>query len=265
VDERNTNFTMADAFYAEFAKSAGISVKQLRTWTARTSFDSKFLHLAGGRVSCEEVALLCAPVMKKLSDLPAEGILPFAYESLSAGLYPYSGAPRADKGQKSALKFYLAVLSRLLDLERESAFDPLLDFLPVTEEEIAASPIANQCALFSETIKKCNYRELLRMAARSCRSTRRDIRSACATSRYIRRGRPRARAARGRSSGWGGVAVRTISANSAAAARIHSGFRICTTTIPGNGSRTRASRKLRILPRTIQPGIWSLKTCRSNL
>ncbi|HQQ41195.1 MAG TPA: hypothetical protein PLR57_06770, partial [Clostridia bacterium] len=160
MDERNTNFTMADAFYAEFAKSAGISVKQLRTWTARTSFDSKFLHLAGGRVSCEEVAGLCAPVMKKLSDLPAEGILPFAYESLSAGLYPYSGAPRADKGQKSALKFYLAVLSRLLDLERESAFDPLLDFLPVTEEEIAASPIANQCALFSETIKKCNYREL---------------------------------------------------------------------------------------------------------
>lgn len=163
MDERNTNFTMADAFYAEFAKSAGISVKQLRTWTARTSFDSKFLHLAGGRTSCEAVAGLCAPVMKKLSDLPAEGILPFAYESLSAGLYPYSGAPRADKGQKSALRFYLAVLSRLLDLERESAFDPLLDFLPVTEEEIAASPIADQCALFNETIKKCNYRELLRI------------------------------------------------------------------------------------------------------
>ena len=40
MDERNTNFTMADAFYAEFAKSAGISVKQLRTWTARTSLGS---------------------------------------------------------------------------------------------------------------------------------------------------------------------------------------------------------------------------------
>ncbi|MEN6340486.1 MAG: HD domain-containing protein, partial [Clostridiaceae bacterium] len=163
MDERNTNFTMADAFYAEFAKSAGISVKQLRSWTARTSFDSKFLHLCGGRVSCEAAANLCAPVMKRMSELPEEGILPFAYESLSAGLYPYSGAPRADKGQKSALKFYLSVLSRLLDIERENAFDPLLDCLPVTEEEVGKSPIADQCALFSDTIKKSNYRELLRI------------------------------------------------------------------------------------------------------
>ncbi len=154
---------MADAYYAEFAKSAGVSVKQLRAWTTKTNFGGEFLRICGNRVSCAEVASLCEPVWKRLSDLPEEGILPFAYESLSAGLYPYSGAPRSSKALKGALKFYFTVLSRLLDLERESAFDPLLDYRPVTQEEIGSSLIAEQCIRFADVVKKSGYRELLRI------------------------------------------------------------------------------------------------------
>ena len=163
MDERIQNPALADALYAEFAKSAGVTLKQLRAWTARTGFETKFLSACGKRVSCEAAAAFCEPVMKRMCDLPPEGILPFAYESISVGLYPYSGAPHADKGQKSALRFYLAVLSRLLDAERENAFDPLLDYQPVTNEEAAKSPIAEQYVRFSETMKKSGYRELLRI------------------------------------------------------------------------------------------------------
>ncbi|HRX58714.1 MAG TPA: hypothetical protein P5075_08080 [Eubacteriales bacterium] len=163
MNERSTDIGTAEAFYAEFAKSAGVSVRQLRAWTARTDFSQGFMRIYGGRVSCEAVATLCEPVIKRLNGMPEEGILPFAYESLSAGLYPYSGAPKTDKAKKSALRFYIAVLAKLLDAERENAFDPLLDYLPVTEEEIEKSPIAEQCRLFSETVKKSGYRELLRI------------------------------------------------------------------------------------------------------
>lgn len=163
MDERSTDFGTAEAFYAEFARSAGIPVRQLRAWAARAGFGEGFARICGGRVSCAEVAALCEPVVKRVGGMPEEGMLPFAYESLSAGLYPYSGAPKTDKAKKSALRFYLSVLGKLLDAERERAFDPLLDYRPVTEEEIEKSPIAAQCRVFSETVKRSGYRELLRI------------------------------------------------------------------------------------------------------
>ena len=152
-----------DAHYAEFARSIGVSVKQLRAWTAKTKFDTEFLAQFGHRVSCTAVAAFCEPVIKRFGELPTEGLLPYTYEALSAGLYPYSGAPRSTKGQKIAQKFYLSVLSRLLDAEREQAFDPLLDYLPVTEEELEQSAVRAQCVVFSDVMRKSNYRELLRI------------------------------------------------------------------------------------------------------
>jgi nicotinic acid mononucleotide adenylyltransferase len=163
MDERNKNTGMADAFYTEFAKSAGVTLRQFRAWTAKTSFAKEFTRLCGNRVSCAEVAALCKPVLIKLDGLPEEGMLPFAYESLSAGLYPYSGAPSTSKALKNGLRFFLTVLSRLLDLERESAFDPLLDYRPVTKDELEASPVAAQCERFLQVIRKSGYRELLRI------------------------------------------------------------------------------------------------------
>ncbi len=163
MDERNTGFGTADAFYAEFAKSAGIPVRQMRALAARTDFGKGYKRLCGGRISCREAAVLCEPIVKHIGGMPEEGMLTFAYESLSAGLYPYSGAPKTDRTKKSALRFFLAVLAKLLDTERENAFDPLLDYIPVTMAEIEKSPIAEQCARFSESIKRSGYRELLRI------------------------------------------------------------------------------------------------------
>jgi hypothetical protein len=163
MDDRVGIPGVSDACYAEFAKSVGVSVKQLRAWTAKTTFDQEFSGISGRRVSCAAVAAFCEPVIRRFGELPEEGLLPFAYESLSAGLYPYSGAPRSTKGLKAALRFYLTVLSRLLDEEQEAAFDPLLGYLPITEEELAASAIRRQCELFADTIKKSGFRELLRI------------------------------------------------------------------------------------------------------
>ncbi len=163
MDERTAIASVSDAHYAEFAKNAGVSVKQLRAWTAKTKFDVEFTGQLGRRISCAAVVDFCEPIIKRFGELPEDGLLHFAYESLSAGLYPYSGAPRSTKGQRIALKFYLSVLSRLLDAEREAAFDPLSDCLPIPEEELEKSAVRPQCELFTETIKKCGYRELLRI------------------------------------------------------------------------------------------------------
>ncbi len=163
MNGRNRSTGVSDAFCTEFARSAGVPVKQLRGFLTSTDFDNQFLGMCGRRVSCAAVARICEPVIARISEPPEEGLLRFAYESLSAGLYPYSGTPKSNKTLRSALKFYLAVLSRLLDLERESAFDPLLDYRPVTDEEITQSPIAGQCERFTEVIRKSGYRELLRI------------------------------------------------------------------------------------------------------
>ena len=59
-----------DAQYAEFARSIGVSVKQLRAWTAKTKFDADFLAQSGRRVSCAAVATFCEPVIKRFGELP---------------------------------------------------------------------------------------------------------------------------------------------------------------------------------------------------
>ena len=163
MDERTAGTGALDALYAELAKNTGVPNKQLRAWTAKTRFDADYCAMLGRRVSCAAAAALCEPLIRRAGELPAEGLLAHAYEALSAGLYPYSGAQRAGKGQKNALKLFLTVLSRLLDAERETAFDPLLDYLPVSQEELDASPVREQCVLFAEAMKKSCYRELLRI------------------------------------------------------------------------------------------------------
>lgn len=163
MDERTAAGCTLDALYAELAKSTGITIKQLRTWTAKTRFDAGFSAMCGRRVSCAAVAALVEPLILRAGELPEEGMLAHAYEALSAGLYPYTGAPRATKGQKTALKLFLTVLSRLMDAEREAIFDPLLDYLPVLQEEIDTSAVKAQCLLFAEAMRRSNYRELLRI------------------------------------------------------------------------------------------------------
>ena len=163
MDERTASAGALDALYAELAKNTGVTNRQLRAWTAKTGFDAAYAAMLGKRVCCASAAELCAPLIRHLGELPQEGLLSYAYEALSAGLYPYSGAPRSTKGQKSALKLFLTVLSRLLDAERESAFDPLLDYLPLLQEELDASAVRAQCVLFAEAMKKSCYRELLRI------------------------------------------------------------------------------------------------------
>ena len=163
MDERTAGNGALDALYAELAKGTGVTMKQLRAWTQKTKFDAEYTAMLGKRVSCAATASLCEPLIKRVGEMPEEGLLPYAYEALSVGLYPYSGAPRSTKGQKVALKLFLTVLSRLMDAEREAAFDPLLDYLPVTEEELEKSAVKAQCLLFAEAMKKSNYRELLRV------------------------------------------------------------------------------------------------------
>ena len=104
MDERSAASGALDALYAELAKSTGVTIKQLRAWTAKTRFDADYSAMLGNRVSCAAVASLCEPMIKRAGEMPEEGLLPHAYEALSAGLYPYTGSPRANKGQKLALK-----------------------------------------------------------------------------------------------------------------------------------------------------------------
>ncbi len=163
MEERGAGSGALDALYAELAKSTGVAIKQLRAWTNKTKFDADFTAMLGRRVSCAAVAALCEPLIKRAGEIPENGLLPFTYEYLSAGLYLYSGSPRSTKGVRTAAKIFLTVLSRQLDAERESVFDPLLDYMPVTDAELEASAFRSQCVLFAETMKKSNYRELLRI------------------------------------------------------------------------------------------------------
>ena len=73
MDDRTNLSGVLDAHYAEFARSIGVSVKQLRTWTAKTKFDAEFLSQFGHRVSCAAVAAFCEPVIKRFGELPTEG------------------------------------------------------------------------------------------------------------------------------------------------------------------------------------------------
>jgi len=163
MDERTAACSALDALYAELAKSTSVTIKQLRAWTAKTDFDAAYCAMLNNRVSCTAVANLCEPLIKHAGEMPEEGLLSYAYEAISAGLYPYSGAPRSNKGQKSALKLFLTVLSRLMDAEREHAYDPLLDYHPVPQEELEVSAVREQCVLFADSMKKSYYRELLRI------------------------------------------------------------------------------------------------------
>ena len=163
MDERTAANGALDALYAELAKNTNVTNKQLRAWTEKTKFETEYLGMFGRRVSCAAVAALCEPLIRRVGEMPEEGLLQHAYEALSAGLYPYSGAPRANKAQKGALKLFLTVLSRLMDAERERVFDPLLDYLPPSFEELEASAVKDQCVLFAEAMKRSNYRELLRI------------------------------------------------------------------------------------------------------
>ncbi len=163
MDEQTAKNISLEPLYAELAKGAGVSVRQLRAWLAKTKFGEEFLAMYGKRVSCVNVAALCEPLIRHAGEMPEGGMLPFAYESLSAGLYPYSGAPRTNKERKCALRVFLITLTRLLDAEREENFDPLLNCRPVTEEELNASAVKEQCLTFSEAMKKSGYRELLRI------------------------------------------------------------------------------------------------------
>ena len=163
MEERSAASGALDALYAELAKGAGITMKQLRAWTNKTTFDAEFTAMFGRRVSCAAVAALCEPLIVHVGELPEGGLLPFTYEYLSAGLYPYSGAPRSTKGLRSAVRLFLSVLTRLLDAERAADFNPLLDFLPVSDAELNASAFRAQCVLFAESVRRSNYRELLRI------------------------------------------------------------------------------------------------------
>ena len=80
MEERTAIASVSDAYYAEFAKNAGVSVKQLRAWTAKTKFDAGFTGQLGRRVSCAAVAEFCEPVIKRFGEMPEDGLLHFAYE-----------------------------------------------------------------------------------------------------------------------------------------------------------------------------------------
>ena len=81
MDERTAGSGALDALYAELAKNTGITMKQLRAWTAKTRFDAEYAAMLGRRVSCAAVAALCEPLMKRVGELPEEGILSHAYEA----------------------------------------------------------------------------------------------------------------------------------------------------------------------------------------
>ena len=88
MDERTANNGALDALYAELSKNTGVTNKQLRAWTAKTKFDADYCAMLGLRVSCAAVAALCEPLIRRVGEMPEEGVLAHAYEALSAGLYP---------------------------------------------------------------------------------------------------------------------------------------------------------------------------------
>ena len=85
------------------------------------------------RLSCREVAEICAPL---LGDGPERGWCAFCYDFIRSRMYPQGNfAPDAGQYARGALTF-LTVLQVLLDRERQTLpFDPMRDFAFLAPEE----------------------------------------------------------------------------------------------------------------------------------
>ena len=165
MDNQENFKPLFDALYAEYAKAAGISRKRLQSYIARTSFTAALAHISqSSRIRSESVLAACLPVMRCFCEEPETEWLPYAYEVLAAGLFPYAEQPQPAKAQRQALDFFLCVLSWFLDQEkRRCPFDPLSDFYTVTQEELESSRIREQYELFKAQIRDAHFRELLRI------------------------------------------------------------------------------------------------------
>lgn len=156
--------SLFDTLCGEFAKTAGISRKLLRAQMTQPDVLTALNRIKPeSRVRADDVLRLCLPVMQSFSPSPEEGWLRYIYEALSAGLFPYSGMPRPNKGQKQAMRFFLTAFSWFLDGEEACSFDPLSDVYAATAEERAKSLVAAQYDVFQEKIRKSYFRELLRI------------------------------------------------------------------------------------------------------
>ncbi len=150
MDMQDRYKSLFDTLSGEYAKSMGIPRRLLRAYMTRPDFLAGLNRLnPESRVRAGDILALCAPLMAAFSDVPEGGWLGYAYAYLSAGLFPYAGMPRPNKGQKRALGFFLGVFSWFLDQEETACpFDPLSDIYTATKAECAQSLIGPQYALF---------------------------------------------------------------------------------------------------------------------
>ena len=115
------------------------------------------------RISCVRALEALGPALALLAPEPEEGWALYAYRVAGALLYPQDD-PGHTAAQRDGALFALQFLRTLLDAERQALpFDFWLDFAFCTEEELAASNLAEEYRQFLRRWREEYVYELLRL------------------------------------------------------------------------------------------------------
>ena len=164
--ENNLYMQMAEAFGEEsFLRKLAMSRADLSCRFAAVDWERVLGPLlpVRERLSCRQALAAFRPLLDAIAPEPAEGWLPFAYQTAVSLLYP-----REDHGhtpaQRDGAVCFLHFLRRLFDAEREALpFDFWLDFDFCTEEELADSGVAAEYRQFLRRWREEYVYELLRL------------------------------------------------------------------------------------------------------
>lgn len=138
---------LAALTHPSFLKSMQCSKKAMHTLLQENGFRQKMLAMLSEKsATCEDVLVLCAPLMETWQQAPPEeGWLAYVYMALVDALYPHEGERIVPAPAKKCIKFYLLVLRAVIAYQNTTdVFDPQTHFQFVTPEEYGDSPNIDQ-------------------------------------------------------------------------------------------------------------------------
>ncbi len=151
---------------AAFLKETALTKNGVLTLLHQEIWQKKLADIPDSRrFTCKEVLELAAETMSRLSPTPPEGWLVYAYRHLVNRLFPaqfgdYQGAPYVQ-----GLLFYLQTLHTFFQYERKHLeFDPLFDFVFLSQEDLANSFLADEYGKFIALYRKNYIYELMRLS-----------------------------------------------------------------------------------------------------
>lgn len=152
----------------EFLSRTGFTKRKALTLAGREYWERCISELfpLKRRLSCAEICGFCRPALDTLIPEPEEGWMKFTYQYVSHVLYPDSDFEREAAPYAAGALFYLTVLRFFFDLERESAaFDPLVDFGFLEDEEAGSFESAIEYKRFKKTFRLEFIYEMMRLNA----------------------------------------------------------------------------------------------------